>query len=138
MSLQKMRTVLLVVATLTIGACAKEAAMLTIYYFPLGAETLTPVTSENIESRGAKCVIAAPEEVGRIRAILDSAPSVSNSEAAFTNRAVRIKIIDGKGDGAKVAALIENEGGVRIGGGDRAIPQGALAQLKAIVERHCK
>jgi hypothetical protein len=109
--------------------------MLTIYYFPIDAETLRPVTSENIEQRGARCRITDPSEVRRLEAILASARA---AEAVFTNRAVRIKIIDERASRMKVKAIVEKEGGVRIGATDRFIEESALAELKTMVERRCR
>jgi hypothetical protein len=45
----------------------EAAANMTIYYFPIGAETLTPVTSTNIQERGRRCEIHSVGDIGKIK-----------------------------------------------------------------------
>lgn len=140
-----MNAKLLVIAQflVLVGGCssttiAKGERMLRIHYFPIGAETLTPVTTENIEKRGERCEISSPEDVARIKHILGSAVAASRPEEAFTDKAVRVKMLEGTGGGQALIAVVENEGTVRQAGTDNVLSPAALKELKRLIERRCK
>src|ERR1035438_6723042 len=56
---------------LAIGGCGvvqghEGVANMTIYYVPFGVETLTPITSTNIQERGRRCEIHTARRAGGV------------------------------------------------------------------------
>lgn len=113
--------------------------MIQVYYFPIGAQTLTAVTSENIEKRGHEGVIDSQEEIDLIKKILSSANPPSVSSLGFTDQAVRVKLIEKTPQSANVIAIVEDEGFVKLADGQgKVLAPKELAALKKLVESHCK
>jgi hypothetical protein len=113
---------------------AREGKM-KVYYFPIGAETLTPVTSANIEERGRHCEISSAKDIYAIKNVLDSAkPSSQN----FSDRAVRVKLIEASDTGDKLLALVENDGAVRFATGKEGmISSKGMETLKKVIDPQC-
>jgi len=109
----------------------------TIYYFPLDAETLTPVTTQNIESRGGRCFVRAENDVNRIKKIVASANRVKIQKHSFSDKRVRVKIVESK-KGAETVISIESDGVVKQGDVIRMLSQEALGELKMLVEHFCR
>jgi hypothetical protein len=106
-----------------------------VYYFPIGAQTLTPVTSANIEERGRHCEISSAKDIHAIKNVLDSAkPSSQN----FSDRAVRVKLIEASDTGDKLLALVENDGAVRFATGKEGmISARSMETLKKVIDPQC-
>jgi len=56
---------------MVIGGCGRVQGRagvkeLTAYYVQFGVETLTPVTSANIQERGTRCEILSSKDVGKL------------------------------------------------------------------------
>jgi hypothetical protein len=122
----------------TITSCSRGQWVASAYYFPIGAETLTPVTSDNIEKRGALCAISNPSDVSEIKELFDSAMSPTRPEHAFTNKRVRVKVLENTGRGDELIAIVENEGAIRRGDADRLLPANALTRLEEILHAACE
>lgn len=114
---------------------AKERK-LKVYYVPIGAETLTPVTSANIEMRGRHCEIRSTKDIYAISNVLDSTKSRSQE---FSDKTVRVKLIEASDTGDKLLALVENHGEVRFATGKEGIisPRG-MATIKKVIEAQCR
>jgi hypothetical protein len=108
-----------------------------VFYFPIGAETLTPVTSSNIEQRGRFCEIRSTKNIYTIKNALDSA--VSPLSQKFSDLTVRVKLIEATDMGDKLLAAVENDGEVRFATGKEAIisPRGMKA-IKKVIETQCQ
>jgi hypothetical protein len=106
-----------------------------VYYFPIGAQTLTPVTSANIEERGRHCEISSAKDIHAIKSVLDSAkPSSQN----FSDRAVRVKLVEASDTGDKLLALVENDGAVRFATGKEGmISSKSMETLKKVIDPQC-
>ncbi len=125
-----------------IGGCGRVAAdgggeRMTIYYFPLGAETLTPITSASIQERGRHCEIRSSEDIRKIRKVLHgSTKSVSQK---FSDKLVRVKLLEASSEGDRLLAVVENEGQIRFSNGtERQISSKGLSNLKKVIESRCK
>ena len=106
-----------------------------VYYFPIGAQTLTPVTSANIEERGRHCEISSAKDIYAIKNVLDSAKPSSRS---FSDRAVRVKLIEASDTGDKLLALVENDGVVRFATGKEGmISARSMETLKKVIDPQC-
>ena len=106
-----------------------------VYYFPIGAQTLTPVTSANIEERGRHCEISSAKDIYAIKNVLDSAKSSSQN---FSDRAVRVKLIEASDTGDKLLALVENDGVVRFATGKEGmISSKSMETLKKVIDPQC-
>src|SRR5580698_3822377 len=127
---------------LAIGGCGgvqgrTGVATMTIYYFPLGAETLTPITSTNIQERGRRCEIHSTEDIGKIKKVLRGATKPASQK--FSDRAVRVKLLETSNGSDGLLAVIENEGAVRFSDGtDGAISRKGLGTIKKIIEAQCR
>lgn len=109
------------------------------YYIPIGVETLTAVTSENIENRGNRCLIDSKGDIELLKKLIASGRSPSAPDDVFTNKGVRVKLIEKTPQGSTLLAIVENEGYVRRADGhDRVITPKDLAALKQLMENHCK
>ena len=129
----------LVVAGSAMIGCSRDSAMLRIHYVPIGIETFTPVTADNVEERGAMCVVNAPSDVAEIKRIITSATPAVRDEEIFTDMAVRVKIMEKSSEtGERLVAIVENHGPVRIGSTNRVLSGNGLADLKKLIERACK
>lgn len=124
------------------GACTgaqrhEGVSNMTIYYFPISAETLTPITSANIQERGKRCEVHSAKDIGKIRDVLRAASSPTSQN--FSDKAVRVKILDTSSAGDGLSAVVEKEGEVRFSDGKEAqISQKGLETIKKIIETVCK
>lgn len=110
---------------------------LTIYYVPIGIETLTPVTSANIEERGRRCEIRSILDIEKIKSELSAA--AKSPSRKFSDMTVRVKIFETSAAGDGLLAVLENEGEVRFSDGtERSLSPGALKNMKKIIETKCK
>ena len=115
----------------------RGTAMLQIYRFPFGAETLTPVTSENIQKRGSRCEISDGLNVSEVKKILLMSRPPVDPDQVFSDMRVRVLILE-KGDaGLQALAAIENEGQVRTGTVEAFLTNEGLSQLKQILKVAC-
>jgi hypothetical protein len=89
-----------------------NATAIGVYYFPIGAETLVPITSESIEQRGRRCEIRATNDIRAIRKVLDSATDPTSEK--FSNMLVRAKLFEISAMGSKLIAVAENNGLVKF------------------------
>ena len=110
---------------------------MTIYYFPIGAETLTPITSVNITERGRHCELVSVHEISAIKNVLENAVRPSTSQK-FSNLAVRVKLSEGSEPSDRLMALVENNGSVRFGNGTEGVisPIG-METMKKVIETRC-
>lgn len=119
--------------------CSQDGTMLRIHYVPIGIETFTPVTSENIEQRGAVCIISKPSNVAEIKRIIVSATPATRDEDMFTNMAVRVKIEEtDRKVGEHWVAIVDNHGPVRIGVGNQRLSEHALGDLKMLIDERLR
>lgn len=118
---------------------AEEASMLRIYYVPIGAQTLTAVTPENIEERGQQCVVSSQDDISAIKKVLSSGHSPASPAEVFTGTGVRAKLVEVTGKGSAMFAMVENEGFVkRADGHDLVLAPKELETLKGLIESKCK
>lgn len=110
---------------------------MTVYYFPIEAETLTPVTSANIQERGKHCEIHSAKDIDKIRGVLHAASSPGSQK--FSDKRVRVKILETSNSGDGLSAVVEKEGDVRFSDGKEAqISPRGLETIKKIIETECK
>ena len=92
-----------------------EVRKMTVYYFPIGAETLTPITSASIQERGRHCEIRSSEDVSKIKKVLHDAAKLASQK--FSDSAVRVKLLEASSEGDRLLAIVENEGEARFSDG---------------------
>jgi hypothetical protein len=110
---------------------------MTIYYFPIGAETLTPITSASIQERGRHCEIRSGADIGKIKKVLHGASKPGSQK--FSDRAVRVKLLEASSEGDRLLAIVENEGEVRFSDGTEGqISRRGLDTLKKVIESQCR
>jgi hypothetical protein len=108
-----------------------------VYYFPIEAETLTPVTSANIQERGRRCEINSAKDIDKIREILLAAPNPNSQK--FSDERVRVKILGLSNAINGLSAVVEKEGDVRFSDGKEAlISRKGLEVIKRIIATECK
>ena len=92
-------------------------------------------TSANIEERGRHCEISSAKDIYAIKNVLDSAKPSSQS---FSDRAVRVKLIEASDTGDKLLALVENDGVVRFATGKEGmISAKSMETLKKVIDPQC-
>lgn len=127
---------------IVIGGCGRVqgnegVTKMTVYYFPIGAETLTPITSASIQERGRHCEIRSGEDIGKIKKVLHDATKPASQK--FSDKKVRVKIFEASSDSDRLLAIVENEGEVRFSDGTEGqISRRGLDILKKIIESQCK
>lgn len=132
----------LAMLAMVIGGCGRVqgdegARKMTVYYFPIGAETLTPITSANIQERGRHCEIRNGEDVRKIKQVLHDAGKPASQK--FSDSAVRVKLLEASSEGDRLLAIIENEGEVRFSDGTEGqISRRGLDTIKKVIESQCK
>jgi hypothetical protein len=120
-----------------VGGCGRVqrdegVTKITVYYFPIGAETLTPVTSANIQERGTYCEIRSSEGIRNIKTVLHDAGKPTSQK--FSNYRVRVKLLEGD----RLLAIVENEGEVRFSdGAEGQISGRGLDTIKRVIESQC-
>jgi hypothetical protein len=114
----------------------ERAAKMTIYYVPFAVETLTPITSANIQERGKRCDVASAEDIIRIKNVLRAAAKPAPQK--FSDKRVRVKLLEPSAAGAQVLAVVEKEGEVLFPDGTEGqLSQKDLKTLGKIVEDRC-
>lgn len=125
-----------------IGGCGRVQGdegvrKMTVYYFPIGAETLTPITSASIQERGKHCEISGSADIGKIEKVLHDASKPASQK--FSDSAVRVKLLGVSSEGQRLLAIIENEGEVRFADGTEGqISRRGLDTLKKVIEGQCR
>ena len=115
----------------------EETSGMTVYYVPIDAETLTPVTSANIQERGKRCEIHSAKDTDNITDVLRAASSPASQK--FSDRRVRMKISETSNSGDELSAVVEKEGEVRFSDGKEAVlSRKELKKIKKIIETECK
>lgn len=117
----------------TAAADSQPQPELVIYRFPFKAETLYPVTMENIATRGARCAVGEPKSIGDILATLDRADGAV-APNTFKNENVRLLFVR---SGVRVAA-VEKDGQMQIAGKDRQLPREQKQLLEGLVQASCR
>jgi hypothetical protein len=123
---------------LAIGGCGvvhghEGGASMTIYYIPFEVETLTPVTSANIQERGRRCEIHSTKDIDRIESVLRHA--VKPAPQKFSDKRVRVKLLEPSDTSDVLLAVIEKEGEVRFSDGTEGqISRRGLDAIKKIIE----
>jgi hypothetical protein len=113
------------------------ATAIGVYYAPIGAETLVPITSESIEQRGRRCEIRTTKDIRAIRKVLDSATDPTSEK--FSNKLVRAKLFEISAMGSKLIAVVENNGLVKFPTGqERLISTKGMETFKKVIERQCE
>jgi hypothetical protein len=139
----RLHLLVLPLATLgmAIGGCGRvreneKAKKLTAYYVEIGAETLTPVTSANIEERGRHCDIRSRGEIGKIERVLQGAAKPTQK---FSDMRVRVKLLEASSKEDRLVATIENDGEVRFSDGTEGqISRSDLDTIKEVIETQCR
>jgi hypothetical protein len=127
---------------MAIGGCGhaqrnEGVTKMTVYYFPIEAETLTPVTSANIQERGKRCEIHSAKDIDKIRDALRAASSHGSQK--FSDRRVRMKISETSNSIDGLPAVVEKEGEVRFSDGREAVlSHKGFETIKKIIETECK
>jgi hypothetical protein len=127
---------------LAIGGCGvvqghEGVANMTIYYVPFGVETLTPITSTNIHERGRRCEIHSAEDIDKIKSVLRGATKPPSQK--FSDRRVRVKLLEPSNAGDGLLAVVEKEGEVRFSDGmEGSISRKGLETIKKIIESQCR
>src|ERR1035437_4713415 len=75
-----------------------------IYYVPIGVETLTPVTSTNIQDRGRHCEIRSTEDIDKIKNVLRDAAKPASQK--FSDKRVRVKMLESSNSGDGLLAVV--------------------------------
>jgi hypothetical protein len=126
---------------LIIGNCGavqggETAAKMTIYYVPFAVETLTPITSANIQERGKRCDVPGAEDFIKIKNLLRAAAKPATRK--FSDKRVRMKLLESSAAGGQVLAVVEKEGEVLFPDGTEGqLSQEDLKTLRKIVEDRC-
>ncbi len=112
------------------------ATKMTIYYVSFSVETLTPITSENIQERGIRCDVSSAEDIATIKSVLHD---VTKSESQkFSDKRVRVKRLEPSVAGDQVLAVVEKEGEVRFPDGTEGqLSERDLKTLRKVVEVWC-
>jgi hypothetical protein len=132
----------LAMLAMIIGGCGRVQGdegvkKMTVYYFPIGAETLTPITSASIQERGRHCEIHSSEDIGKIKTVLHDAAKPASQK--FSDSAVRVKLLEASSEGERLLAIVENEGEVRFSDGTEGqISRRGLDTMKKVIERQCR
>lgn len=132
----------LAMSATVIGGCGRVqgdegAKKMTVYYVPIGMETLTPVTSANIQERGRYCEIRSGEDIGKIKTVLHDAAKPASEK--FSDQRVRVKLLEASSEGDRLLAIVENDGEVRFSDGTEGqISRRGLDTLKKVVEKQCR
>jgi hypothetical protein len=127
---------------LAIGSCGvvhghKGVASMTIYYVPFEVETLTPVTSDNIQERGRSCKIQSTKDIDRIKSVLRGAAKPAPQK--FSDKRVRVKLLEPSDTSDVLLAVIEKEGEVRFADGTEGqISRRDLDTIKKVIESQCR
>jgi hypothetical protein len=126
---------------LAIGSCGvvqgrEGVAKMTIYYVPFAVETLTPITSANIQERGRRCDVHSAEDIDKIKNVLRGATKPPFQK--FSDRRVRLQLLEPSVTGDHVLAVVEKEGEVRYSdGSEGSLSLKDLETLKKIVKVQC-
>jgi hypothetical protein len=126
---------------LIIGNCGavqggERGAKMTIYYVPFAVETLTPITSANIQERGKRCDVPSAEDIVKIKNVLRAATKPASQK--FSDKRVRVKLLEPSAAGDQVLAVVEKEGEVRFPDGTEGqLSKEDLKALRKIVEDRC-
>jgi hypothetical protein len=126
---------------LAIGSCGvvqgrEGVAKMTIYYVPFAVETLTPITSANIQERGQRCEVNNGEDADKIKKVLRSVTKPPAQQ--FSDRRVRLQLLDPSVAGDHVLANIEKEGVVRFSdGSEGSLSLTDLKTLQKLVKAQC-
>jgi hypothetical protein len=129
-------------SAMVIGGCGRVQGdegvkKMTVYYFPIGAETLTPITSASIQERGRHCEIRRSEDIGKIKKVLHDAAKPASQK--FSDSAVRVKLLEESNEGERLLAIVENEGEVRFSDGTEGqISRRGLDTLKKVIDSQCR
>jgi hypothetical protein len=127
---------------LAIGGCGvvhghEGVASVTIYYVPFGVETLTPITSTNIQERGRRCEIHSAKDVDKIEGVLRDATKPPSQK--FSDGRVRVKLLEPSNASDGLSAVIDKEGGVRFSDGtEGSVSPKGLKTIKKIIEPQCR
>src|SRR5947207_13947595 len=118
-----LRGIKLASLALAIGGCGvvhahDGVANMTIYYVPFGVETLTPITSANIQERGRRCEIHSADDVDKIKSVLRAAKPASQK---FSDKRVRVKLLERFNPSDVLLAVVEKEGEVRFPDGTEGL-----------------
>jgi hypothetical protein len=118
----------------TIG-CKKSSAMVSVYYVPIGLETLVPVTSENIARVARRCEVSDPAVAEEIIE-LSVAGQPIQGQRRFSAQRLRVKVVESARDGGQsVIALVDNEGYVKRETDERMLNAAAFRKLQAILRK---
>lgn len=134
--------ILLVVIAMVVGSGCHISSqevneMMKIYYVPIGAETLVPITSGDIQKKGHYCEMRTAKDIDTIHKVLKGAAKPSSQK--FSDRAVRVKLIEASAAGDQLLAIIENEGEVRFAdGSEGTISPRGMVTIKKIIESQCR
>ena len=109
---------------------------LIVFYVQLDAETLRPVTSAEMETKGHRCEIQSVNDIRTIKSILDS--SINTPSQTFIDKRVRVKLIDSSNSDRQLPAFVEKDGNVRFATGKvGSISQISMNLLKKMIEPQC-
>lgn len=126
---------------LAIGSCGvtqgrEGVAEMRIYYVPFAVETLTPITSANIQERGKRCDVRSAEDIGKIKNLLHRATKPPLQK--FSDGRVRLLLLEPSVAGDRMLAVVEKEGEVRFSdGSEGSLSLKDLETLKKIVQVKC-
>lgn len=121
-----------IIAALLAASCSRGDdvnSLVKLYYVPIGAETYTPVTLEDIEKRGSYTELSASDKrYRRLMSIIGSA-----SSGLFDENAVRAKIVT-DGD----AIYIDNNGGLKLPVSTGKLSASELSAAKKVLDNISK
>lgn len=131
-----------VIFALALGCCSiskgyEGAAKMTIYYVPFDIETLTPITSTNIQERGRRCEIHNLKNIDKIKDIFLGATKPPTQK--LSEGRARVKLLEPSDAREDLSAVVAKDGGVWFSdGSEGSISQKGVESLKNIIERQCK
>ena len=129
----KMNKLIIALILIISISCAKQSKVATVkvYYFPIGAETYTPITMKDIEKRSLSSI-----KINLNNKLLKFIKSIINKSniGKFDNKIVRMKIIYPNGK----IIYIDNDGGVNDFSSNLKMDKQALYKIKNLIEKMMK
>lgn len=123
--------IIITVFTLILGGCINPEigkSCLEIYYFPIGAQTYIPITTENIEERALRHGYITGAQASRLLKII----STARTSTSFDEMRVRVKVIPKK----KQLIYLDTVGGMLYNGQTWSLDAQSLLSIKRLIERN--
>jgi hypothetical protein len=117
-------------------SCKQSSKNLRLFYLEFEAQTLSPVTSSNINRSSKTCVLETPEQGAALMKLLARGRQPANPFERFFDAAVRLKVVAANNEEC-VFALVEGSGVVRQGPVDQVLSEEAVHDLERWLVATC-